>query len=89
MLVLPSSRPSYAQTISGQGFSELVCILGVGGNGIYGRGELIVTVEDDTGSTATVTIQHGETSSTHTVTYEDTDVDGVLDCGDIILSVSR
>jgi hypothetical protein len=90
MLFVSSSivSPTHAQTVPGAGISELVCVLGVDGEGTYGRGELIVTVSSDDGSTAVVTVQHGRTSSTHTVTYEDIDADGKLNCGDTVTSVT-
>jgi hypothetical protein len=88
--------PSFAQDIPGTGFSDLVCVLGVHGSGTFtiGHGEFVVTVEDngisepDDIGTATVTIQHGTSSSTHLLTYEDTNEDGELDCGDAIISVT-
>jgi hypothetical protein len=47
-----------------------------------------VIIVDDTGSTATVTIVHGASSSTHLVAYQDANLTGQLDCGDIIASVT-
>jgi hypothetical protein len=90
LLVVPKSIliPTNAQTIPGTGISQLVCVLGVDGPGTYGRGELVVTVLSDGGGTAVVRVQHGQTSSTHTVTYEDNDGDGFLNCGDTVTSVT-
>jgi hypothetical protein len=84
-----------AQQVPGQGFSNLVCQAGVNGSGTFelGNGQIMVVIDDGpttpggTG-TATVTIQHGKSGSTHTLTYEDTNSDGQLDCGDTVLSIS-
>jgi hypothetical protein len=81
---------SFAQQIPGNGFSVLLCKLPSGGC----VGELCVTIVSDTVDEsndigeAVVKITHGTTSSTHTVTYEDLNEDGILDCGDMIISVS-
>ena len=93
LLLVPSSPlvgPSHAQQIAGPGLSQIVCALGVAGSGTYGRGELIITVEDNFRGpgTARVTIQHGKTSSTHFLTYDDVNSNGILDCGDVITSAS-
>ena len=87
MLVLAS--PGEAQ-IPAQGLSALVCLAGVAGNGTYGvdpAGKLVVEVSGDDGNSATVHIIHGGDDSTHDLTYAD-DGDGVLDCGDRILTVT-
>ena len=93
LLLGPSSlvtRPSFAQQIPGTGFSVLLCHLPPSGC----VGELCVTIVSDTVDETTdigeavVKITHGTTSSTHTVTYEDANEDGILDCGDTIISVS-
>jgi hypothetical protein len=93
ILLEPSSRlvgPSFAQQIPGTGFSVLLCELPPSGC----VGELCVTIVSDTVDETTdigeavVKITHGTTSSTHTVTYEDTNESGSLDCGDTIISVS-
>ena len=87
---------SRAQEIPAVGFSALVCQLGVSGSGTYcapGKAQLCLVVADELEGenaggtrTATVTVYHGQTNSIHTLTYDD-DGDGVLDCGDTILSV--
>jgi hypothetical protein len=94
MLLVPSSPlvgPSHAQQIAGPGLDQIVCVLGVDGSGTYSRGELIITIEDNFNGhpgTARVTIQHGTTSSTHFLTYDDANSNGRLDCGDHITSAS-
>jgi hypothetical protein len=93
LLLGPSSQlvePSFAQQIPGTGFSALLCKLPPSGC----AGELCVTIVSDTVDETTdigeavVKITHGKTSSTHTVTYEDSNESGGLDCGDTIISVS-
>jgi hypothetical protein len=83
--------PSFAQQVPGIGLSELLCVLGVEGDGTYtaAQGEISVTIENDTGSSADVTITHGTSSSTHVVTYLDDDGDGMLGCGDTIIGVTK
>ena len=91
-LVLVPVNRTFAQQVPGTGISTLVCKLDVHGNGTYsiGNGQLSVTVSGDTVSdglgTATVTVQHGQTGSTHTLSYED-EGSGELDCGDVVLGV--
>ncbi len=83
-----------AQQVPGQGFSRLVCQANIVGSGTFtlGNGQIVVTVDDngvtDGTGTATVTIQHGRSGSTHTLTYQDTNNDGQLDCGDTVLGIS-
>jgi hypothetical protein len=91
MLLLTGSGS--AQSVPGQGFSELICQLGVAGSGTFviGNGQIVVSIVDSGASpggtgTATVTIQHGKSGSTHTLTYQDTSGDGMLDCGDTVVS---
>ena len=87
--------PSSAQTVPGTGFSAVLCVVGVDGSGTFtaGNGQIVVTVEDngvsepDDIGTAMVTIKHGSSGSSHLVTYMDTNEDGELDCGDIVISV--
>jgi len=90
-MVLVAARPGAAQQISGRGFTGLVCLLGVSGDGTYSanpQGKFTVHVSGDTGSSATVTITHGESGSTHGVSYVDVDGNGVLNCGDVIVNVT-
>jgi hypothetical protein len=91
LLLGPSSRlvrPSFAQEIPGAGFSVLLCQAEAAGGC---AGQLCVTTLSDNGSVAEVKITHGKTCSIHIVNYEDSvsDPDGVLDCGDTILSVTK
>ena len=93
MLILTGSGS--AQSVPGQGFSDLICELGDAGSGTFviGNGQIVVTIVDNGAppggiGTATVTIQHGKSGSTHTLTYQDTNGDGMLDCGDTVLSVT-
>ena len=89
LLAFATVGSSVAQEIPAVGFSALVCRLGVAGSGHYcapGNSQLCLDVTDGAG-TAVVTVHHGQTSSTHTVTYVDNG-DGELDCGDTITSVS-
>jgi len=93
LLVLIGS--GVAQQVPGQGFSALLCELGVTGSGTFviGNGQVVVSIVDNGASpggigTATVTIEHGKSGSTHTLTYQDTNDDGMLDCGDTVLSVT-
>jgi hypothetical protein len=91
MLILTGS----AQSVPGQGFSALLCELGVAGSGTFviGSGQIVVSIVDNGASpggigTATVSIQHGKSGSIHTLTYQDTNDDGMLDCGDTVISVT-
>ena len=82
--------PSIAQQIPGTGFSALLCKLPAGGC----AGKLCVTIVSDTVDEntdigeAVVRVTHGTTGSTHTITYEDSNESGGLDCGDMIISIS-
>ncbi|HSC25850.1 MAG TPA: hypothetical protein VLD67_01170 [Vicinamibacterales bacterium] len=81
-------HPGEAQ-IPARGLSVLVCLAGVQGNGEYRvgpSGKLVLTVTDDTGSSATVHVLHGGDDSTHDILYADNG-SGELDCGDAILTV--
>jgi hypothetical protein len=83
-------RPGEAQ-IPASGLSALVCRADIHGNGTYEvgpSGKLVVEVSDDTGSSATVHVIHGGDDSTHQLTYTDGNESGMLDCGDLILTVS-
>ncbi len=73
LLLGPSSQVgSFAQQIPGTGFSIVSD-----------------TVDETTDiGEAVVKVTHGTTSSTHTITYEDSNEDGGLDCGDTIISIS-
>jgi hypothetical protein len=85
MVALTSSTTGSAQ-VPGRGFSALLCVAERLGSGPQG-GQVAVIIADDTGSTAQVTIIHGASSSTHLVAYQDANLTGQLDCGDIIGSV--
>jgi hypothetical protein len=96
LLAISSGGSSLAQQIPAVGFTALLCRLGVSGSNEYcapGNAQLCLLVADqpegeNAGGTRTadVTVFHGQSSSDHTLTYDD-DGDGVLDCGDTILSV--
>ena len=90
-MVLVAVRPGAAQQISGRGFTGLVCLVGVNGDGTYSadpQGQFTVQVSGDNGNRATVTITHGASGSTHTVSYVDVDGNGVLNCGDVVVTVT-
>src|SRR5215469_15758297 len=86
ILLLIVATPSHGVTIAPVGLSQLVCVLGIDGDGTYPFHDLTVTVANDNGSSADVTIstQQGRTSATYHITYSDTDGDHLLDCGDVI-----
>ena len=92
-LGLAAMNLGLAQSVPGTGFSELLCRLGVAGSGTFelGNGQIVVSVTDngvtDTVGTASISIQHGKSGSIHTLTYEDTNGDGFLDCGDTVLGL--
>ena len=90
LLMLVWASPGAAQ-IPAQGLSALVCLAGVQGNGTYvigPSGKLVLEVSGDTGSSATVEVTHGGDDSTHVLSYVDVNENGMLDCGDRILSVT-
>ncbi len=78
----------FAQTLSGPGFSVLLCIA----DEVPGQAQVGVEIGDDSVEggigEAEVEITHGRTSSTHDVIYEDSDGSNGLNCGDTILSVT-
>jgi hypothetical protein len=92
-LTIALAPSSLAQELPAQGFTALVCQLGVSGSGTFeiGNGHFTVTIVDNgadssgTG-TASAAITHGQTGSSHELTYEDNG-SGVLDCGDLVVSV--
>jgi hypothetical protein len=93
-LLLVSASSSEAQ-IPARGLSVLICLAGVEGNGTYEIGpseQLVIVVSDDAVSNdlgaATVNITHGGDGSTHDLTYLDANQNGVLDCGDLIQTVT-
>jgi hypothetical protein len=90
-VMLVAVRPGEAQQIPGRGFTGLVCLAGVDGDGTYAvdpAGQFTLEVAGDTGSSATVTITHGQTGSTHVVSYIDAVENGRLNCGDVIVTVT-
>jgi len=77
--------------IPARGLTALVCLAGIEGEGVYDvgpSGKLVIEVSDDDGTSATVHIIHGEDESTHVLTYSDTNENGFLDCGDVVLTVT-
>src|SRR4030095_11951580 len=80
-----------SQQISGRGFSVLLCVAEQAGDA--GNNQVSISIDSDTGpieagvGQAVITITHGQSQSTHTATYQDSNETGVLDCGDEILSV--
>ena len=89
-VLLVWARPGLAQ-IPASGLSALVCRADIHGNGTYEvgpSGQLVVEVSGDTGSSAILHIIHGGDDSTHVVTYSDANNTGMLDCGDLILTIS-
>jgi hypothetical protein len=91
LLASATAGSSVAQEIPAVGFTALVCRLGVSGTGHYcapgGQNQLCLDVNDANNGTAVVEVHHGQTFSTHTVTYRDENHDDMLDCGDTIVSV--
>ena len=94
-LVAIAATSSPAQQMPGSGFTQIICVLGVHGSGTYGKGQgnLVVTVVDhgiidpvNHIGAATVTIEHGATGGSREVAYRDNNHDGVVDCGDDILT---
>jgi len=85
LLASPLVGPGSAQQVPGNsGFDRLLCMA----DGVLDITEL---GEDADGNrVAEVTIPHGKsgTSSTHTIVYEDTNGNEVLDCDDKIISVT-
>jgi hypothetical protein len=91
LAVLVLARPGVAQQVPGGGFSGLLCLAGIDGNGTYPvdpAGQVTIEVSGDDGSSATFAIMHGQDGSTHFVTYDDRNDNGRIDCGDRVLSVS-
>lgn len=89
--ILGFVRPGAAQQIPGGGFSGLLCLAGIDGDGTYAvdpAGQVTIEVSGDNGSSATFAIKHGQDGSTHSVTYDDRNNSGTIDCGDRVLSVS-
>ena len=82
-----------AQQVGGRGFSVLLCVAEQGGS-LPGGAQVNYVIDSDTGPNqdgigqAIVTINHGESSSTHVVVYEDTNPTGGLNCGDRVISVT-
>jgi hypothetical protein len=81
-----------SQQISGRGFSVLLCVAEQAGDA--GNNQVSISIDSDTGASeetgvgqAVITITHGQSQSTHTATYQDSNESGFLDCGDEILSV--
>jgi hypothetical protein len=88
-VMLVWASPGAAQIPAG-GLTALVCLAGVHGDGTYEvgpSGQLVLDVSGDSGSSATVEITHGGDGSIHVLTYSDNG-DGMLDCGDRILTVT-
>ena len=89
-LTLVYASPGAAQ-IPARGLTALVCLAGITGEGTYEvgpSGRLVVEVSNDTGSSATVHVIHGDDDSTHELTYDDANETGELDCGDVLETVS-
>jgi hypothetical protein len=89
--VLAIAQVGSSQQISGRGFSVLLCVAEQAGDA--GNNQVSISTDSETPPNeagigqAVITITHGQSQSTHTVTYQDSNETGGLDCGDEILSV--
>lgn len=92
-LVAVTATTTFAQQPRGNGFQQIVCVLGVNGSGTYEHGGLTVTVVDhgifDVANhigSATVTITHGASGGDgDEFAYRDNNQNGKVDCGDDVL----
>ena len=89
--VLAIAQVGSSQQISGRGFSVLLCVAERAGDA--GNNQVSISIDSDTLPVvggigeAVITVTHGQSQSTHTATYQDSNETGGLDCGDEILSV--
>jgi len=92
LIVSVASGAALAQGPAGRGLSVMVCIAEQGAALPAGSQVNIVTLSDNETEQegvreAVVTINHGKSSSTHAVVYQDVDGSESLSCGDAVLGV--
>jgi hypothetical protein len=85
--------PHGSAQVPARGFSVLLCVVERAGS-VPGGAEVNIDILSDEAVNesglrqAVVTVNHGESSSTHLVLYQDTDGNERLNCQDIVVSVT-